>query len=115
LRPHLSKYWKIPPDGCAAFVARMEDVLEVYQLPHDPDFPMVCSDESEVHASCHPHGRLDETQDIYGRLSIPDAPQQDLPSPGAGEPIEIEAVMVTATPALDVPAAPVTAANARRP
>jgi integrase/recombinase XerD len=32
----------------------------------------------EVHASCHPHGRLDETQDIYGRLSIPDAPEQDL-------------------------------------
>jgi hypothetical protein len=46
LRPHLSKYWKIPPDGCAAFVARMEDVLEVYQLPYDPDFPVVCMDES---------------------------------------------------------------------
>lgn len=43
LRPHLSKYWKIPPDGCAAFVARMEDVLEVYQLPYDPDFPVVTS------------------------------------------------------------------------
>jgi hypothetical protein len=24
----------------------MEDVLEVYQLPHDPDFPVVCMDES---------------------------------------------------------------------
>jgi hypothetical protein len=23
LRPHLSKYWKIPPDGDAAFVAAM--------------------------------------------------------------------------------------------
>jgi len=24
----------------------MEDVLEVYQRPHDPDYPMVCVDES---------------------------------------------------------------------
>ena len=24
----------------------MEDVLEVYQLPHDPNFPVVCMDES---------------------------------------------------------------------
>jgi DDE superfamily endonuclease len=46
LQPHLSKYWKIPPDGDAAFVAAMEDVLAVYQLPHDPRFPVVCMDES---------------------------------------------------------------------
>jgi hypothetical protein len=26
----------IPPDASAAFVANMEDVLEVYQRPHDP-------------------------------------------------------------------------------
>jgi hypothetical protein len=26
----LSKYWKIPPDGSAAFVVCMEDVLDVY-------------------------------------------------------------------------------------
>ena len=24
----------------------MEDVLEVYHLPYDPDYPMVCMDES---------------------------------------------------------------------
>jgi len=24
----------------------MEDVLEVYRLPHDPRFPVVCMDES---------------------------------------------------------------------
>lgn len=46
MQPHLSKYWKIPPDGDAAFVAAMEDVLAVYQLPHDPRFPVVCMDES---------------------------------------------------------------------
>ena len=36
----------IPPDANAAFVAGMEDVLEVYQRPHDPEAPVVCLDES---------------------------------------------------------------------
>ena len=36
----------IPPDANAAFVAGMEDVLEVYQRPHDPECPVVCLDES---------------------------------------------------------------------
>ncbi len=48
LKPHLSKYWKIPPDQNAGFVAAMEDVLEVYMRPHDPSFPVVCMDESSV-------------------------------------------------------------------
>jgi hypothetical protein len=36
----------IPPDANAAFVAGMEDVLEVYQRPHDPARPVVCLDET---------------------------------------------------------------------
>ena len=36
----------IPPDASAAFVATMEDVLEVYQRPHDPKRPLVCLDET---------------------------------------------------------------------
>ena len=36
----------IPPDANAAFVATMEDVLEVYQRPHDPQRPLVCLDET---------------------------------------------------------------------
>ncbi len=36
----------IPPDANAAFVAGMEDVLEVYQRPHDPACPVVCLDET---------------------------------------------------------------------
>ncbi len=36
----------IPPEANAAFVAAMEDVLEVYQRPHDPDRPVVCLDET---------------------------------------------------------------------
>jgi DDE superfamily endonuclease len=36
----------IPLDANAAFVASMEDVLEVYQRPHDPEYPVVCLDET---------------------------------------------------------------------
>jgi hypothetical protein len=36
----------IPPDANAAFVAAMEDVLETYQKPRDPDRPLVCLDET---------------------------------------------------------------------
>ena len=36
----------IPPEANAAFVAAMEDVLEVYQRPHDPERPLVCLDET---------------------------------------------------------------------
>ena len=36
----------IPPKQSGAFVAAMEDVLEVYHRPHDPDRPLVCLDET---------------------------------------------------------------------
>ena len=36
----------IAPEANAAFVANMEDVLEVYQRPHDPKRPLVCLDET---------------------------------------------------------------------
>jgi hypothetical protein len=38
--------WCVPPDADAEFVWRMEDVLQVYQLPYDPAFPVVCFDEA---------------------------------------------------------------------
>jgi hypothetical protein len=37
--------WCIPPKQDAAFVAQMEQVLEVYKRPHDPAHPVVCMDE----------------------------------------------------------------------
>jgi hypothetical protein len=40
----------------AAFVARMEDVLAVYERPHDPRFPVVCFDERP----CVLHGQPTE-------------------------------------------------------
>jgi hypothetical protein len=36
----------IPPSANAAFVAAMEDVLDVYTRPHDPARPLVCLDET---------------------------------------------------------------------
>ena len=38
--------WCIPPQQNAAFVADMEQVLDVYQRPYDPRFPVICMDES---------------------------------------------------------------------
>src|SRR5215467_4205552 len=46
IKPHLKEYWVIPPTANAAFVAAMEDVLEVYTRPHDPARPLVCLDET---------------------------------------------------------------------
>jgi hypothetical protein len=37
--------WCIPPVQDAAFVCRMEQVLEVYRRPYDPRRPVVCMDE----------------------------------------------------------------------
>ena len=36
----------IPPEQNSQFVANMERVLDVYKLPYDPDYPVVCMDES---------------------------------------------------------------------
>jgi hypothetical protein len=40
--------WVIPPEQRGAFGAHMEDVLDVYQRPDDPQSPMVCLDEPPV-------------------------------------------------------------------
>lgn len=37
--------WCIPPQQDAAFVSQMEQVLEVYQQPYDPRYPLVNMDE----------------------------------------------------------------------
>jgi len=46
LKPHLKKYWCIPPNENAEFVAQMEDVLDVYSRPFDPRRPLVTLDEA---------------------------------------------------------------------
>jgi transposase len=46
IKPHLKQCWCIPPAGNAEFVCRMEDILEVYTRPLDPQRPVVCMDET---------------------------------------------------------------------
>lgn len=42
------QYWVIPPEANAEFVAHMEDVLDVYSRPYDPNVPVLCMDEQPV-------------------------------------------------------------------
>lgn len=44
----MKKTWCIPPQQNAAFVANMEDVLEVYARPYDPHAPVICMDEQPI-------------------------------------------------------------------
>jgi transposase len=48
LKPWLREEWCIPPKENAQFVYHMEDVLDVYQRPFDPRYPLVCFDETPV-------------------------------------------------------------------
>jgi hypothetical protein len=54
--------WCIPPEGSAAFVAAMEDILDLYCLPYNKNYPVICMDEK-------PYQLLDEC-----RESIPMKP-----------------------------------------
>ncbi len=42
------EYWVIPPEANAEFVANMENVLEIYEKPHDSSRPVICMDEQQV-------------------------------------------------------------------
>lgn len=42
------EYWVIPPESDAEFVAHMEEVLDTYEQPYDPDHPAICMDEQPV-------------------------------------------------------------------
>ena len=48
--------WCIPPEQNADFVAKMEDVLDIYALPYDEKYPVICMDEK-------PYQLLDEVRD----------------------------------------------------
>jgi transposase len=42
------QYWVIPPEADAEFAANMEDVLETYSKPYNPQVPVLCMDEQPV-------------------------------------------------------------------
>jgi hypothetical protein len=42
----LKKEWCIPPKANGAFVAQMEEVLDLYEKPYDSYRPLICMDET---------------------------------------------------------------------
>jgi DDE superfamily endonuclease len=56
----LSEQWCIP-EASAEFVWHMEDVLDVYQRPHDPARPVVCLDETSRQVLAHTRDPLPAT------------------------------------------------------
>ena len=67
LKPWQHKMWCIPKvDG--DFVARMEDVVELYTQPKDPDYPVVCFDESPTQLIGETRIPLPPAPGILGRI-----------------------------------------------
>jgi hypothetical protein len=42
------QYWVIPPQADGEFVAGMEEVLDTYARPYDPQHPVLCMDEQPI-------------------------------------------------------------------
>lgn len=61
MKPWLRKMWCIPPEHDCAFVAAMEDVLEVYKRLPDPKRPVVCMDET--------------SKQLIGEIRVPQPPR----------------------------------------
>jgi len=73
-KPWRVKEWCIP-EVSAEYVARMEDVLDVYQRPYDPLLPVVCIDETnkqlikETRIPGTP-GQLEKVDYVYERNGV---------------------------------------------
>lgn len=85
LKPHLSRYWCIPKQNDASYVACMEDVLHIYQLPYNPDVPVLCMDEKPVQL-------LGEVRERIGAKPMRVDPETELLVPGYCERIDDEYV-----------------------
>jgi len=82
---HLSEYWCIPKENDAGFVANMEDVLGIYQLPYNPNVPVLCMDEKPIQF-------LDDTRKRIEAKPLRVDPETDLPKPGTVERIDSDYV-----------------------
>ena len=66
------EYWVIPLD--AEFVAHMEEVLETYEKPYNPNVLVLCMDEQPVQLlrNALPHSRHGQTRQAGGlRIRYP--------------------------------------------
>lgn len=88
------KEWCIPTAD-AEFVAKMEDVLEVYQRSYDPLCPVVCIDETnkqlikETRIPCEP-GRPEKVDSVYVRNGVADVFMISEPLAGKRETVVTE-------------------------
>ena len=88
------KEWCIPTAD-AEFVAKMEDVLEVYQRPYDPLCPVVCIDETnkqlirETRIPCEP-GQPEKVDSVYVRNGVADVFMISEPLAGKRETVVTE-------------------------
>jgi hypothetical protein len=69
----------IPPEHTAEFVACMEDVLEVYRRPYDPQRPVICLDEQPTQLIGETRtpiplqpGQAQRHEDDYARIGTAD-------------------------------------------
>lgn len=85
LKPHLSKYWCIPKQNDASFVANMEDVLGIYQRPYCSNIPVICMDEKPVQL-------LDEIRERISAKPAHISPDTQLQKAGYCEKIDSEYV-----------------------
>ena len=83
LKPHLSKYWCIPKQNDASFVASMEEILGIYQLPYCKEIPVICMDEKPVQL-------LGEIRERIAAKPIHYDPDSEIPKPGYCEKIDSE-------------------------
>lgn len=76
IKPWLVEEWCIP-EASAEFVAKMEDVLDVYERPYDEKYPVVCIDETnkqlikETRIPCVP-GHPEKVDSEYERNGVAD-------------------------------------------
>ena len=64
----------IPPEQDAEFICQMEDILDLYSQPEDPNYPLVCFDETSKQMTKEIHlpqaaepGKLAREDYQYGR------------------------------------------------
>jgi len=62
------QYWVIPPKNDAEFTAAMEEVIDVYKEPYNPEYPVVCMDEQPFQLVKETRQPLSETKEYPRRV-----------------------------------------------
>jgi len=66
VKPHLSAYWCTPKEQDAEFVLNMEDILNIYSMPYNPNVPVICMDEKPKQLLDEIFSRVDAQPAILG-------------------------------------------------